>query len=239
MSKTTKEMWELRNGFYKWLADYVTEQSRGVRELRKPSDEQGKRKKGKIIGFVSSVTQGAQIKGEIQRKLSDTNAQLKALGGSAGLSVTPVKVKVEIISPSGDVALTEGAAQRRISLEGKVIRQEIKAYIDYLKKQETPDKKEIETAEGLYRTIKADELYIRASDSGNSYRVTYYSQIDGKRKQQSVCDVLLIAGNGDTKLAEAPQRKERTDKAEQGRRCEWLRGKESESQTSLKSVKRR
>ena len=215
MSETAaKEMWLLRNGFYKWLADYVTELSREVIEFRRPSEERGKRKKGKIIGFVNSVTQGAQIKGEIQGKLSDTNAQLVSLGSSAGVSVTPIKVKVEVISPLGDVALTQNAAQRRISVEGKAIKRDINDYIKYLKAQEKPNFRDINAANELYKAISDNELYISATDSGISYRVTYYSHIDGARKQQNVCDVLLIAGN-DTRLIAAPQRKERADKAVQ------------------------
>ena len=215
MSKTTQEMWELRNNFYNWLADFVKANSREVKELRKPTEERGKRKKGKIIGIVESVIVGKQIDGEIFLELSDVNKKLKALGDAAGLSVTPIKVKVEVIDPLDDVLLTEQAAQRRVSAEGTEIRQEIKAYIDYLKKQETPDKKEIETAEELYKAVKASELYIRASDSGNSYRVTYYNAIDKCRKQQNVGDVLLIAGGDFIRLLEAPKRKERADKAKQ------------------------
>jgi len=210
----TEKILELRNGFYKWVSDYVEEKSTTVRNLRQPSEERGKRKKGKIIGIVGSVTQAVQIKAEIEGRLADTNAQLVTLGMKTA-SITPINIKTEIINPSGDVALTETPAERRIPVEGKALRNEIKNCIEYLKTQEKTDDWEIGTTEELYKSIKASELYIRGTDSGYGYRVTYFSGMDGCRKQQSVCDVLIIVGNEDTKLVDAPKRKERADKAEQ------------------------
>ena len=211
----TKKIWELRNDFYKWTADYVEENSTTVRNLRQPSEERGKRKKGKIIGIVGSVTQAVKIKAEIEGRLADTNAQLIALDKETVLSITPINMKIEIINPSGDVALTETPAERRISVEGKELRKEIRACIDYLRAQENPNEWEIGITEELYKNINARELYIRGTDSGCGYRVTYFSGLDGRRKQQSVCDVLIIIGNEDTKLVDAPKRKDRSDKAEQ------------------------
>ena len=214
MSRTTREMWELRNGFYEWIADYVKEQSYNICELRKPTKEHNKHNKGKIIGFVGSVTQAVSVKAELMNKLEDTNAQLQALGSSEGLSVTPINLKIKIISPLGDVTLTESAAQRRFSVEGKEVRADIKAYIEHLKSKESPNYNEIRIAEDLYRNIKTNKLYTRGTDSGNSYRVAYYNSLEGQRVQQSVCDVLLIAGE-DISLVNVPKRKGREDKKEQ------------------------
>lgn len=214
MRKNTREMWELRSGFYQWLAEYVKGKSTMAKELRQPSDERGRRKKGKIIGVVGSVTEAVTVKAEIISKLDDTNARLIEVGGSAGLPVTPIKITAEIICPVGDVALTSTAAERRISIEGKELKQEIESYINYLREAENPNIADINEAKELYKSIKENELYISSTDSGNGYRVTYYNGLDGRRQQQSVCDVLLIAGEN-TRLVDAPKRKDRADKAEQ------------------------
>ena len=214
MGKNTREMWELRNGFYRWLAEYLKEESAMAKELRQPSEERGRHKKGKIIGVVGSVTEAVTVKAEIISKLDDTNARLVAVGESAGLSVTPIKIKVEIICPVGDVALTSTAAERRISIEGKELKQEIESYINYLREVENPNIVDINEAKELYKSIKDNELYISSTDSGNGYRVTYYNGLDGRRQQQSVRDVLLIAGEN-TRLVDAPKRKDRADRAKQ------------------------
>ena len=214
MSKTTRDMWELRNGFYQWVADYVKEQSYNVCELREPTKEHNKHNKGKIIGFVESMSQSKKIESELLNKLENTNTQLQALGSSAGLSVTPINIQIKAIAPVGDVILTSKPAERRLSVEGKEAQADIKAYIEYLKCNECPNYNKIHIAEDLYRNIKTDELYTMGTDSGTSYRVAYYNSLDGCRVQQSVCDVLLIAGEG-ISLVDVPKRKCRKDKAEQ------------------------
>lgn len=215
MANGKKELWELRNGFYSCVTEIIAESSREVRELRQVDDTPYRQKKGKFIGIVDGMEQAVKVKGEILALQTRTNEKMRLAASSAGLPVTPIALKVEIIKPEGDVALTEGAAQRRISAKGKVIRQEIKAYIDYLKAQENPDFTEISIAEELYKNISTEELYISATDSGSSYRVSYYSGFDRSRKQQSVGDILLIAGDSDTQLVQAPQRKRRADRSVQ------------------------
>lgn len=212
MSKS--ELFHLRRGYYEWVAEAVDRVALSVTSLRQTNDGYEHRiYKCKLIAVVDSVTSAVELKGKIDNEARAITAQMATIGQQGGLKVTPIKMKVDIVNATGDVALTVRPAQCRVSDKGSEIRQRIEVYLDHLRKQDPPDDMAISVAERLHDSIKARDLYISATDSGAQYRVTYYNYFDGKRYQRSVGDVLIVVGNEQTKIVEAPLRKARADKS--------------------------
>lgn len=213
MSKA--ELRELRNGLYKWIIDYLTKhRTDNNLFILKNANEKGRAEKGKAIIIVKSFAEAIKIKNAIEREITQTNLKLETAALSSGLSATPIKQKIKIIGALSNVFLSKNGAQKRIGMKGKDVKPYIEQYIKHLQSEETLDTDEISRAKKLCKSISKDKLYIYATDTGTSYRVTYFNSVDNKRKQETVCDVLIIAGEN-VNLIDAPLRKERSDRAEQ------------------------
>ena len=213
-----KEMWMLRNDLHETVFKFVCDNCHTVRELRMPTDDPHKRShSGKIIGVLYSKEKGELLRDMIEEEIRNVNEKLKSAALVAGfeLPVVPIKYKIALVKCSGDVMISQTAAQRRIGITGEVLTKDIKDFIQYQLKKEKPDVDEIQKALDFLKTIDPNALYIDAIGSGTSYRINWFDAEAQKRKQQSVGNIVIVVGETATRIVDSPKRKARSDQAEQ------------------------
>lgn len=200
--KNNRQTNEYQNKCEKELYDYIKANCISFKELRSPLSEHSMHKSGKIIG-ITDDNSADDLLHEI-RRLIDI-----AEGDDTGRTIDH---KLYTAHALGDVLLSAQKAYRRISIGGEELQNQIGAYIEHLLSVDIPDNELVKTQRDLIELIDPKKRYISAAFSGMNYRVTYFDTDMKRRLQKSVNDILIIIGNADTRILDAPPRKERSDK---------------------------
>lgn len=204
------ELFSIRSECHDYVFEYARDHRNGdVLELRQPNREGIiKQRSGKIVIVVKDFQEAAAIKKECEEHIKRCNSKMHEIGAKEKLSVKDICYKINIVHAAGAVNISCKGAQRRKGITGAALKPDIEAYIKSL---DISAIDEHLRAKKFLDSIKPQELYIRATDTGTSYRVTYYSPFESKRCQCSVGNVLIVVGDENTRLYASPERKQRKD----------------------------
>lgn len=209
-----KDLYEIRNNLHTWVYNYLKENCDRYHELYSAISRCSRKNSCKMICVVSSTATADEIQAQLVSKIAETNSVLHRIGESNLIDVSDIKYKIEVINAADNIILNTLPAQRRVSVEGAKIIPEIQAYIKWLEKDIVKNRPEIQEEKELLSRINSGRIYTVASDSGNSYRVSYFDSNENCRRQCSVGDVLIVVGTN-IEITDAPHRKSRSDRAEQ------------------------
>lgn len=201
---------EIRVELHEAIREIIEENSRCYKICREPSKERFRHHYVKAIAVVDDETSAELLLQKMNIEIERANRQLHRISNLA----KPINYKTNTIKAVGDVTISKSTAQRRYSLTGKQLKNELKLYEEELKESPIKDHETIEKNSKLMAQIKDRSLYICAIDSGMRYYANYYEKIAGHRHHVSVGDVLIIIGK-DVSLTDAQVRKERSDKSVQ------------------------
>ena len=208
-----KDIYEIRNNLHEWVYDYLKESCDRYHELHSALSPTARKNACKMICIVSNTAAADEIKAQLVSKIVETNAVLHRIGESNSIDISDIKYKIEVINATDNIMLNTLPAQRRVSSSGAQIIPEIQAYIKRLEEDTAKNRLKIQEGKELLSRIDSRKIYTVASDSGNSYRVSYFDCDDNCRRQCSVGDVLIVVGT-DIEIVDAPHRKSRSDRAE-------------------------
>lgn len=213
MPETNKKAWivQERISCHQGIFDEVNEAEHfAIRILKEPN--KGKLHPAtKIIVVVGTSEQAEHIRQNCLNMVQETNSRIDELLNQNAPRYK-IKYKISLIKADGDVFLSVREAQSRKVVPGKSVIEALESFIDKLDGNQKDDKERIEIIRKDISLLNPNQKYTWAKHTGSNYRVTYFDSEQSKRLQTNVGHILLVVGDEQTKIQDALERKERTDR---------------------------
>lgn len=181
-----------------------------IRILKEPNTNK-LRPASKVIVVVGTEEQAEHIRQHCLDTVQQTNDYVDDLLAKSSPRYK-INYKVNIVHAKGDVFLSVHAAQSRKTAEGKAVIGTLESYLKELDENKEQDKKLIDTIRRYIALVNPESQYTWAKSTGNNYRLTYFDPNKSQRMQISVDHITVIVGDQQTRIQDAPERKERTDR---------------------------
>ena len=168
---------------------------------------------GKVIVVVETMEQAERLKQYCVNQVQQSNIRIEQLLNKTSPRYE-IKYKINIVRASGDVFLSVRDADNRKTVSGSDVIKTLQSFLERLDEKKEDDKETAEVIRKDIQKIQKNKKYTLAQSTGNNYRITYYDSDVSRRVQASVGNVMIVVSNTQTKIQDAPERKQRTDKKE-------------------------
>ena len=168
---------------------------------------------GKIIVVVETMEQAESLKQYCVNQVQQSNIRIEQLLNKSSPRYE-IKYKINVVRASGDVFLSVRDADSRKTVSGSDVIKTLQSVLERLDENKEDDKATAEIIRKDIQKIQKNKKYTWAQSTGNNYRITYYDSDNSKRVQASVGNVMIVVSNSQTKIQNAPERKQRADKKE-------------------------
>ena len=168
---------------------------------------------GKIIVVVETMEQAERLKQYCVNQVQQSNIRIEQLLNKS-FPRYEIKYKINVVRASGDVFLSVRDADSRKTVSGSDVIKTLQSVLERLDENKEDDKATAEIIRKDIQKIQKNKKYTWAQSTGNNYRITYYDSDNSKRVQASVGNVMIVVSNSQTKIQNAPERKQRADKKE-------------------------
>lgn len=168
---------------------------------------------GKVIVVVETMEQAEKIRQHCVNQIQQSNIRIEEILKKTAPRYE-IKYKINIVRASGDVFLSVRDADSRKNVSGSDVIKTLQSFLERLDENKEDDKATAEVIRKDIQKIQKNKKYTWAHSTGNNYRITYYDSDNSKRVQASVGNVMIVVSDSQTKIQNAPERKQRTDKKE-------------------------
>lgn len=165
----------------------------------------------KAIVVVGTIEQAEHLREYCLNTVQQTNIRISELL-SKDSTRYEIKYKINIVKADGNIFLSIHDAQSRQIAKGRAVIDTLNSFLNELNENKKEDKRLIDAIWKCLLIVNPDKKYTWAKSTGNNYRITYFDSDKAKRVQASVGNIMIVVGDSQTKIQDAPERKKRTDK---------------------------